>query len=133
MSSGIGFTPPRLSLYEIEALENGLFHGIIPDNYQIDAKCLLKMYDVLMEDAPPVSTARRARIPILISPMRYARAARLTVNSECSFQWRGWHIALDIPNIEMDSLVSIENNYWTRYVAPAITGVVIDRLKLYNT
>ena len=128
--------PPKLSLYEMEALENGFLHGTIPDNYQIDRKsCLLQMYEQLLTTcAPPIyGTARRARIPILISPMRYAGAARLTVDSGCSFQWMGWRIVQDIPDIEMVSHVDVWNTCWTRYVESAITEVVVDCLKLYNT
>ena len=130
-----GFAFPTISWYEMEAPENDFFHGTIPDNYQIDRQFFLEVYDLmLMTVASPIhGTTRRARIPILMSPMRCAGAARPAVDSECSLKWQGWCIGLDIPIVEMEPRISVKNIWWTRYVGPAIIEVVIDCLKLYNT
>ena len=113
-----GFTTefsPCFSSYEMEAIENGLSHGTVPDSYQIDRKsCLLNIHYYMSYPSRTTLLAPTTSV-ILISPMRRARAARLTFDCEYRFTWEGWHVKTDGLDVEI-SHVTIENKSWTRYV-----------------
>lgn len=123
---------PCFSSYEMEAIENGLSLGTVPDSYQIDRKsCLLNIH-YYMSYPPRITLLTPSTAAILISPMRCARAARLTFDREYRFTWEGWHVKTNGPDVEM-SHVTIENNPWTRYVKLGIVDAFIDFLKPYDT
>ena len=109
------FNPPALSTHDMEAIEHMLSYGFIPDKSRIDAKtCLLVIYHILIDWLRPPPRLR-SDATILVSPMRRARAARLTFDREFRFKWSGWWIKRVEPKVEM-SRVTIENDSWTRYV-----------------
>ena len=118
IKSNDGFTTvfnPCFSSYEMEAIENGLYHGTVPNSYQIDRKaCLLSIYYYMSYPSRITPLAPTTTV-ILISPTRLARAARLTFDREYRFTWEGWHVKTNGVDVTM-SHVTIENNSWTWYV-----------------
>ena len=81
----------------MEAIKTALVsHGTIPDGHHIDKKaCLRAIYDyIVARDRMPFDSLAVQEGPlILISPMRYVRAARLTFDPECRFKWSGWSLS----------------------------------------
>jgi hypothetical protein len=106
---------PKISLNEAETIKNALLpHGTIPDGDSIDQKaCLLAIYHHLI--TARVWSTPSNTWPILISPMRRTRAARLTFNCEYCFEWRGWWETDTLDEVETSHVI-IENNSWTWYV-----------------
>lgn len=111
------FHPPKISMLDMEAIENILSHRSIPNERYIDKrKCLLAIYRILMNWHTSLY-----RLPassdntVLVSPMRKARAARLTFDREFRFKWSGWSIRWNGPKVEM-SRVTIGKVSWTWYV-----------------
>lgn len=108
------FPFPKLSFPDMEVIKNTLAsNGIIPDSHQIDRKaCLLAFYDFLVSGINTYDV--HAQSPILISPMRRMKAARLMFNPKYScFEWSGWVPDEDGPDLDM-SRVTVDDNSWTR-------------------
>ena len=87
-----GYLFPRLSLYDIEAITNALLsHGMIPEDHWTDKKaCLLAIYDFAIIVRSRAGLYFPKNPTILISPMRRAKAARLTFDCEYLFEWVEW-------------------------------------------
>ena len=105
---------PYFSSYAMEAIENGLSHGTIPNSYQIDREACLRAIHNYMSDPSVITRLTSLTTVTLISPTRHARAARLTFDCEYHFKWSGWNIQNTV-DVQM-SRVTIENSSWTRYV-----------------
>lgn len=113
---------PIHSLYDIEAIKDALLSdGIVPEDRWTDKKaCLLAIYDFSIECwtlDPSLKGAAPAHLKdsaMLISPMRRAKAARLTFDCKYSFEWVEWSTdKQESVDIEM-SHVTIKNDSWTR-------------------
>ena len=91
------FQLPKLSCHDVEAIKIAFVsRKTIPNSHDIDKKaCLLAIYDfIIAEEGIPFDHLVVQESPfILISPMRYVRAAQLTFDRECRFTWSGWNLS----------------------------------------